>query len=298
MTTQQIQPSEAFKNFDWMWRGHQLRYTVIGEGQPLVLVHGFGASIGHWRKNIPILASQGYRVFALDLLGFGHSDKPPLDYNLELWEALLKDFWNDHVNQPAIFVGNSIGGLLAMMVLANHPAIASGGVLLNCAGGLNHRPDELNPPLRWIMGAFTSLISSSVIGPFIFDRIRQKPRLRSTLKQVYRDHSAITDELVDLIYEPASDPGASKVFASILTAPPGPKPSELLPRIHQPLLIVWGEADPWTPITGATLYQEMAQQNPDRITFESIPDTGHCPHDERPNEVNRLILGWLERQEF
>ncbi|MGJ3247797.1 MAG: alpha/beta fold hydrolase [Elainellaceae cyanobacterium] len=298
MTTQQIRPSEAFQTFDWIWRGHQLRYTVVGEGQPLVLVHGFGASIGHWRKNIPVLADQGYRVFALDLLGFGHSDKPPIDYDLEIWEDLLKDFWDAHINQPAVFVGNSIGGLLTMMVLANHPAIASGGVLLNCAGGLNHRPDELNPPLRLIMGAFTRLISSSVIGPFIFNRIRQKPRLRSTLKQVYRDHSAVTDELVDLIYEPASDPDAPKVFASILTAPPGPKPSELLPRIHQPLLILWGEADPWTPITGATLYQEMAQQDPDRITFESIPDTGHCPHDERPDEVNQLILEWLKQQEF
>ena len=65
----------------------KIRYTVAGEGQPLLLIHGFGASIGHWKKNIPVLAEAGYRVFALDLLGFGASDKAPLDYTLELWQA-------------------------------------------------------------------------------------------------------------------------------------------------------------------------------------------------------------------
>lgn len=293
MTIQPITSTSLSTPRTWLWRGHQIRYTVEGTGRPLVLIHGFGASLGHWRKNIPALADNGYQVFALDLLGFGGSDKPQLDYTPELWETLLADFWAAHIHQPAVFVGNSIGGLLALMVLAHHPAIASAGVLLNCAGGLNHRPDELNPPLRLIMGAFTRLVSSAVVGPFLFNRIRQKRRLRSTLKQVYRDHSAVTDELIDLIYQPACDPGAQKVFASILTAPPGPKPSDLMPTIHQPLLILWGEADPWTPIRGATLYQQLAEHQPDRVTFKVIPEAGHCPHDERPQEVNPLILDWL-----
>jgi len=61
----------------------------MGTGRPLVLIHGFGAAIGHWRKNI-VLAAGGYQVFALDLLGFGGSDKPPLDYT-GVVEELLKD---------------------------------------------------------------------------------------------------------------------------------------------------------------------------------------------------------------
>jgi pimeloyl-ACP methyl ester carboxylesterase len=55
----------------WQWQGHKINYIVKGRGLPVVLVHGFGASIGHWRKNIPALVEGGYRVFALDLLGFG-----------------------------------------------------------------------------------------------------------------------------------------------------------------------------------------------------------------------------------
>jgi pimeloyl-ACP methyl ester carboxylesterase len=258
------------------------------------LIHGFGASIGHWRHNIPILAQGGYQVFALDLLGFGASAKPNLDYSLELWEELLTDFWAEKIKHPAIFIGNSIGALLGLMMVANHPEISTGAVLINCAGGLNHRPEELNFPLRLIMGLFAKVVNNPIIGPFMFNQIRQKHRIRNTLHQVYGNKQAITDELVDLLYTPSNDLGAQQVFASILTAPPGPQPSELLPQIQQPLLIIWGETDPWTPITGAKIYQDLAKINPS-VEFISIPDTGHCPHDERPEQVNSIILNWLNQ---
>lgn len=276
----------------WTWKGYQIQYTVTGTGRPLVLIHGFGASIGHWRKNIPVLAAGGYRVFALDLLGFGGSEKPPLNYSLDLWIELIHDFWTEHIQQPTVFIGNSIGALLSLIAIAQYPEIAAGGVLINCAGGLNHRPEELNLPLRLIMGGFTQLVSSQISGPFLFNRIRQKERIRNTLKQVYRNHEAITDELVDLLYTPACDPGAQAVFASILTAPPGPSPTELLPKIKRSLLILWGENDPWTPIAGAEIYKKLSKDNSD-VQFIGIPDTGHCPHDERPDIVNPLILNWL-----
>ncbi|MFN9316687.1 MAG: alpha/beta fold hydrolase, partial [Microcystis sp.] len=57
----------SLEQLSWTWQGHTIPYTVRGEGQPLVLIHGFGASIGHWRKNIPVLAENGYQVYALDL---------------------------------------------------------------------------------------------------------------------------------------------------------------------------------------------------------------------------------------
>ncbi|MEM6424931.1 MAG: alpha/beta fold hydrolase, partial [Cyanobacteria bacterium P01_D01_bin.128] len=271
-------------------------YSVQGDGQPLILVHGFGASVGHWCKNIPVLAAAGYQVFALDLLGFGGSDKPPIDYDLPLWEALLYDFWQAHVQRPAVFVGNSIGGLLTLMMLAHHKDSARAGVLLNCAGGLNHRPEELALPLRWVMGTFAKLVSSDLLGPFVFDQVRQRFRIRGSLKQVYGNRKAVTDDLVEMLYEPSCDPGAQKVFASIVTAPPGPKPTDLLPNIEQPLLVLWGEKDPWTPIRGAEIYQQLSD-DPNAalsVTFQSIPKTGHCPHDERPEIVNPAILNWLE----
>jgi pimeloyl-ACP methyl ester carboxylesterase len=293
VVTQQVSTLSTLPMLSWQWRGHTIRYTVVGTGQPLMLLHGFGAAIGHWRNNIPVLAAANYQVYALDLLGFGGSDKPSVDYSLELWQDLICDFWAAHIQAPTVFVGNSIGALLSLMMAANHPNLAAGAVLLNCAGGLNHRPEELNLPLRLVMTGFTRLAGSKLVGGFIFNRIRQKSRIRASLKQVYGNSEAITDDLVDLIHAPACDPGAQQVFASILTAPAGPRISELLPQVKCPLLVVWGEADPWTPVSGGDIFQQWGDRL--SIQFTTIPKTGHCPHDERPELVNPLILDWLSQ---
>jgi pimeloyl-ACP methyl ester carboxylesterase len=286
---------EAFQT--WLWRGYRVQWLAQGSGQPIVLLHGFGASIGHWRKNIPALAAAGYRVYAIDLLGFGGSQKPPIDYSMELWQDLVLDFWAEFIQEPALWVGNSIGALLALMLSAAAPERTRGTVLLNCAGGLNHRPEELNPVLRLVMGTFAQVVNTPGIGRFMFNQIRQKHRIRGTLKQVYGNPEAVTPELVDLLHEPSGDEGAYETFASILAAPPGPKPETLLPQIAGPLLVLWGETDPWTPIQGAKIYQDLAETAGDRVTFLSIPNTGHCPHDERPEVVNSAIINWLSQMD-
>ena len=283
---------DTLPQLDWHWQGHKIRYTVAGEGKPLLLIHGFGASIGHWRKNIPVLADAGYKVFAIDLLGFGASDKAPLDYTLELWRSLISDFWAEFINEPTVFVGNSIGALLALMLVTGNPELAAGGILINCAGGLNHRPGDLNPILGLVMGGFARLIKSPVTGNLLFNNIRRKSQIKRTLYQVYCDRNAVTDELVEMLYQPSCDPGAQKVFASVLTAPAGQTPSELLPELDKPLLVIWGEKDPWTPVTGAKIYRDLADNNPD-VEFQIIPNAGHCPHDENPTAVNAQILNWL-----
>ncbi|WP_110984105.1 alpha/beta fold hydrolase [Acaryochloris thomasi] len=295
MTAQLAAP--AISTQTWTWQGHQIHYAVQGTGQPLVLVHGFGACIGHWRKNIPVLAAAGYRVFALDLLGFGASDKPKLDYRLEIWQELLQDFWSAFIQEPAIFIGNSMGGLITLMMLAHHPDISAGGVLLNSAGGLNMnmRDDEQNVVRRILMGGINTLIASKRLGPSLFNRVRTKQRIRGSLSQVYRNPEAITDELVDMIHAAAATPGAQEAFASIMTAPAGPRPSELLPSIEKPLLVLWGENDPWAALPTADIYRLLSEEAETQVTFKTIPNTGHCPHDERPEVVNPLIIDWLSQ---
>jgi len=83
--------------------------------------HLWLALIGHWRKNIPVLAAGGYRVFALDLLGFGGSDKPPLDYTLELWRN-YSDFWTAHSGTCCI-CRQFDGAPLSLMVVADYPQL-------------------------------------------------------------------------------------------------------------------------------------------------------------------------------
>ena len=83
---------------DWVWRGWQIRYTFMRSAKqdqhtsPLILLHGFGASIGHWRHNLEVL-SQYHTVYALDMLGFGASEKAAANYNVELWVEQVYDFW-------------------------------------------------------------------------------------------------------------------------------------------------------------------------------------------------------------
>lgn len=293
LSKQQLVAKATFEKVFWTWRGYKIQYTVIGRGQPLILIHGFGASIGHWRKNIPVLADAGYKVFAIDLLGFGASDKPILDYSQKLWVELLKDFWETHIQEPTIFVGNSIGGLLSLAVMAEHPEITAGGVLINCAGGLNHRPNELNLFLQFSIRSFIQLLRSPIIGTFLFDRIRHKDRIRRTLYQVYLNREAVTDELVELLHTPSCDPNAQQVFALILSAPPGVSSKELLAKVKSPLLVIWGADDPWTPINGVKIFQDALDHGQD-IKIVPIPGAGHCPHDEVPELVNPQIVEWLK----
>jgi hypothetical protein len=88
----------------WKFQGHNVNYIDVGNDgdvkkPPLLLIHGFGASIYHWRYNIPILA-RDYHVYAIDLLGFGLSDKPIIDYSAELWRdqalAFIKEVVSRH----------------------------------------------------------------------------------------------------------------------------------------------------------------------------------------------------------
>lgn len=80
---------------------------------PLILLHGFGASIEQWRHNISVL-SQQHRVYALDLLGFGASRKAYTQYGVNLWREQIYDFWRTFIGVPAILVGNSLGSLVAL----------------------------------------------------------------------------------------------------------------------------------------------------------------------------------------
>jgi pimeloyl-ACP methyl ester carboxylesterase len=278
----------------WSWRGYQIVYTVKGVGQPLLLIHGFGASIGHWRKNISELSAAGYRVYAIDLLGFGASTKAPIEYSMELWAELVADFWQEHIQEPTVLVGNSIGGLVTLTAMANQPAMCAGAILINCAGGLTHRPTDLNWFWRQTMNMFMNVVKSPAFGPLIFNRIRSKRNIRKSLGQVYFRKEAITEDLVELLYQPSCDPGAQQVFAAVIGAAPGTETRELLKSINCPILVIWGEADPWTPVAGAAAFRQLQEQGKD-IEIITIPDGGHCPHDEYPEVVNPAILSWLNR---
>lgn len=281
---------------DWNWQGWNIHYVQQGtQGPCLLLVHGFGASASHWRKNIEVL-SQDYRVWAIDLLGFGGSQKPRTQYTGELWRDQLQAFCAEVIGEPVFVAGNSLGGYAALCFGVDHPEWTRGVMLLNCAGPFS---DEPTVPQPWWQQARADLqrqvlnlpLVIPVMSFVIFMSIRRRSAIRKTLLQVYKDPTAVTDRLVEEIYRPALDTGALNVFTAVFKTPPGRKLDQLLKALQRPLLLIWGTADPWMTAEKAN----QLKQHYSSATLEWV-DAGHCPHDERPEIVNQIINRWVSQQ--
>ncbi|MBF2048872.1 MAG: alpha/beta fold hydrolase [Leptolyngbya sp. IPPAS B-1204] len=278
----------------WQWRGHSIYYVKAGEPQPhrppLLLVHGFGASTDHWRKNLAGL-SQDFQVWAIDLLGFGRSEKANVQYSATLWRDQLHDFITEVIGQPAVLAGNSIGGYTSLCVAAQRPESVAGLILLNPAGPFTETQTVTKPdPFREIFFKLTrSVLLMPLPSYMLFQYVRQKSMIRKTLSKVYLDQSAVTEQLVEDIYRPSCDPGAAAVFAAVFKAPEGEKNDVLLSQMTCPLLMLWGEGDPW--INARSRGARFRQHYP-QLT-EYYLQAGHCPHDEVPDQVNALIRDWM-----
>jgi pimeloyl-ACP methyl ester carboxylesterase len=289
----QLVAADAPASQFWQWRDQAVHYVragaSTGDRPPLLLVHGFGASTDHWRKNIADL-QQDFEVWAIDLLGFGRSAKPDWVYSGELWQAQLHDFIEQVIGQPVAIAGNSLGGYASLCVAANHPEWVRGVVLLNSAGPFT---DTVKVQPKGWQKVLRSTIQTVLLQPLpsylLFQNARRKSTIRKTLSKVYLDQSAVTDRLVDEIYRPSCDPGAVKVFASVFKAPRGENVDQLLAKLQAPLLLVWGEGDPWMKA------RERSQQF--GRYYEAIDEhflaAGHCPHDEVPEMVDDLIRQWV-----
>ncbi len=290
----------------WQWRGHNVYYVKAGEQHsqrpPLLLVHGFGASTDHWRKNIAEL-NHDFEVYAIDLLGFGRSGKPKLQYGGDLWRDQLHEFITEVIGEKVVLAGNSLGGYASLCVAAQRPDSAAGLVLLNSAGPFSKdqasvEPEtlqaeiepSLNEKLQNLLGDIAKLIFKQPLAQFIlFQYIRQPWVIRQTLEKVYLDKSAITDQLIEEIRRPSGDKGAFDVFCSVFSTPQGEKVDVLLQQLTCPLLLLWGEADPWMNTKERS--QKFHQYYP-QLT-EYYLRAGHCPHDEVPHQLNPLLRDWV-----
>lgn len=278
----------------WQWRGQPIYYVRAGDRQsqrpPLLLIHGFGASTFHWRKNVADL-SQDFEVWAIDLLGFGRSAKPNWQYSGDLWRDQMHDFITEMIGRPTVLGGNSLGGYAALSVAAQYPEDAAGLVLFNSAGPFSDaQPAPKKDPIREVFGNFVqSLFQQPWASYLVFQYTRQRSVVRQTLQKVYLDPTAITDDLVDDILRAASDPGAVEVFASVFKTPQGEKVDVLLGRLQCPLLLLWGEHDPWMNARARSV--KFRQYYP-QLT-EHFLNAGHCPHDEVPEQVNDLLRSWM-----
>jgi pimeloyl-ACP methyl ester carboxylesterase len=197
------------QNQVWYWQGFSVRYQTAGtQGPVMVLIHGFGASSDHWRKNIPVLA-QTNRVYALDLIGFGQSAKPEpgileagksIPYGFEIWGAQVEAFIKEVVKEEVFLVGNSIGCVVALQVAASSPECSLGTILLNCALRQIHDRKVATQPLHRRLGRplLKRLLRSKALIRWLFAQIAKPETVRKVLLQAYKDKTAVTDELIEM----------------------------------------------------------------------------------------------------
>lgn len=289
---------------EWQWRGHRCHWRHLGEASqpPLLLLHGFGTGCGHWRRNAAPLAAAGWSVYGLDLLGFGSSSQPSLHLDNRLWARQVHSFLEEVVGQPAVLVGHSLGGLVALTcgVFFPHSVIALIAAPLPDPTLLTLSPADLEkggsgpPPWRrgmkrWLVTILCRLLPLELFVPLL----AHSPLLDLAIQAAYRTPVIGDRELHRLIARPARQAGAVRALRAMSMAmalrPRRATAPSLLTRLSHPMLLIWGERDGLVPLEVAWHCRRFQE----RLGVEVIPGAGHCPHDETAEPFNALVLGWL-----
>ncbi|PIA50064.1 hypothetical protein AQUCO_01300654v1 [Aquilegia coerulea] len=272
----------------WRWKDYLIQYTALGqEGPAVLLVHGFGAFLEHYRDNMTPVSDGGNRVWAITLLGFGKSEKPNVVYTELMWAEMLRDFIIDVVGEPVHLVGNSIGGYFAAIVAGVWPSLARSIVLINTAGSvMPGNPSVLVNEERQISRA--AWLGSRLLLFYL------RLRLGNIVQNCYpRNRERVDDWLINEMLRASHDPGVLVVLESVFSFNLSIPLNYLFKSFGGKVLIIQGMKD---PLSNSELKLSMLREQCNEIEIKEL-DAGHCPHDERPDEVNSIICEWTVNME-
>ncbi len=270
------------------WRSTQgaIFYKTHGDGDPVVLLHGFnaGASSYEMRRQVAPLAER-FQVYAPDWLGFGLSDRPNLVYTADVYTTLLGDFLRAVVRRPAHLVASSIAAAYAIHVAAQSPDLVRKLVLIAPTG-----IDSLADPPSAAQGAFRRFVVSPVAGQAFFNALASKPSLRYFLKQqAYEDPAFITDEMIGAYFATTHQPGARFAPASFVSGYLNLNIRQDWTRLSQPALLVWGANATSTPVSDAEGFTALKPGT----RLEVFDHARLLPHDEHADRFNALVRDFL-----
>jgi len=264
--------------------GHTIFYTVKGEGKPLLLIHGYGAGIWVWEKQIEALASF-YRVYALDLIGHGFSDRPKIPYTPEIYIYCLRDFMKGVGIEKATLIGNSMGGGIAWAMAILSPERVDRLILIDCVP-----PDVLHQVKNESFRMLAAIKGIPAL-PYLVMAARNKNSIRQILLECISEIKLITPEVVNRQYQLSKIKGTTwALYSTFKHAKEALKLKDQFSLIRKPTLFIWGERDLiFPPQVGENLHQAIAGSK-----FQRIEKSGHIPMWEAPDEVNRAILDFLK----
>jgi pimeloyl-ACP methyl ester carboxylesterase len=261
--------------------GSRVNYVEMGEGPPVVFIHGLSGCWQNWLENIPHLARR-HRVIAMDLAGFGESELPQEEISIPGYGRFVDAFLGEIGIERAALVGNSMGGFIAAEAAISHPSRVEKLVLVSAAGLIrtgNRRQALLEYAARLFHPATAAVLARR-------EYLVKRPKLRRRiLYGIVRYPGRIAPELVYEVASGAGKPG----FFDALTAIANYDFRDRLPAISVPTLILWGRNDWIVPVAGAYEYERLIP-GARRVIFE---DTGHLPMLERPARFNQLVEEFL-----
>jgi pimeloyl-ACP methyl ester carboxylesterase len=270
----------------YRWRGGELAYAVAGEGEPLLLVHGIyaGASSFEFRKNFGEL-SRDFRVYALDLLGCGLSERPRRRYVPGDVTSQVEDFAREEIGSRVNLVASSLSAALSVPALVRSPRLFK-KVVLVCPTGYG----SLERPSGYLGDAIYGLFLAPVIGEALYHAVVSRWGIRYYLGNVaYHDLGFVTEDLVEDYYCTSHQRGAKYFPAAFVSGKLNFGVADHWPRVPHRALICWGREARTTP---ASEVEEFVRRNP-RSEPRVFKDAALLPHDERAEAFNREVRGFL-----
>lgn len=295
----------------WSYKDLRVHFRVTGEGSnpPIVLIHGFGASSDHWRNNAEIFASEGFRVFGIDLIGFGKSEQ-----NLQskikhlenqFWANQLASFLDEIVdikkNGKAILIGNSLGALTAITTLSNRPELIKTIIAAPLPEPVFVNPIKFSFP-NWLLKVKSFLIKIVFhLFPLktLINLISRTKLITFALQSAYFRSISNDTPLKRIVTVPAKRVNASKALRAMCIGmsnrPNSAKGPSIIEKIQNlpnrpPILLIWGKQDKLIPIF---LAKKLIKLHP-WLKLTVVNEAGHCPHDELPKDFNQIVMKWLK----
>ena len=272
----------------YAWHHGEVHYQRRGMGDPLVLVHNVypGASREEYEHNFGELARH-FTVYAIDLLGFGDSAAPRLKYTANTYVELIFDFLREEVKQPAHVVASGLSCAYVTEVAAWRSNLFRKLVFL-CP---RSEPTGLDIP-RWLAPVQHLMLNTPAVASGYYETMTGRYEVSTYLKNSFHNPKHVTDDLVDRLYTRAQQRGAIHPYASLLTGYLDCHLLSNLPKVPNPILLVWGRQARPTPVEHSVRLLALARNS----HLEVVENAGAWVHAEQSAAVNRLIVKYLEEQ--
>lgn len=241
----------------------KFKFISEGEGRPIVLLQGLMGGLSNFTKLISFFSSKGYKVYFPELPIY---DLSVLNTNLTSLAKFVARFIEEEVGEPAIVVGNSMGGHVGLILTLSRPELVTHLVLTGSSG------------------LYERSFGDS------FPRKNDREYIKKKAQEVFFDPNVATEELVDEVFSIVNDRG--KGIKTVMLARSAIKHNmqKELHKIKAPTCIIWGKQDNVTPPEVAV---EMDRLIPDSELFW-IDECGHAAMMEKPDEFNSILFNWLE----